>query len=146
MNGKGVKISVHTISIILLVLVVSLTVISCDGTAVLQKGEGQQKGGPLLQEGKFKVTYETNPAFYPTGGPNEWDGGVIECSDIFYDEGMYYWYYHGEPASLNWVYRIGVATSDSPTGPWERYSGNPVLLETEQDSWEDYYVACADVF
>jgi predicted GH43/DUF377 family glycosyl hydrolase len=146
MNRKDVRISVHTIAIILLVLVVCLTVISCDGTAVLQKGEGQQKGGPLLQEGKFKVTYETNPALYPTGGPNEWDGGVIECSDIFYDEGRYYWYYHGEPASLNWVYRIGVATSDSPTGPWERYSGNPVLLETEQESWEDYYVACADVF
>ena len=116
----------------------------CVAATSCHRPEALPRGGPLLEEGRFIVTYEANPALYPKGEPNHWDSGVIESGDIFYDEGTYYWYYHGEPASVAYVYNVGVATSKSPTGPWKRHGDKPIL-HTRENSWEDFYVACANV-
>ena len=41
--------------------------------------------------------------------------------------GTYYLVYSGNSAA-SWRYRIGYATSDSPTGPFIKHDGNPISV------------------
>jgi len=89
-----------------------------------------------------------NPILTP-GGKDTWDENVIECCNVFKDEDTYYLYYHGIPKNKDiWsrlTYRIGVATSSHPLGPWKKYEKNPVIDLGPTGSWEDKWVACASV-
>ncbi|WP_372847154.1 family 43 glycosylhydrolase [Pontiella sp.] len=68
--------------------------------------------------------------------PNSWDGGSAFTPNILLHEGIYYLYYTGVNdeywSTSGYVedqkFRIGVASSDSPYGPWTKYAGSPILI------------------
>jgi hypothetical protein len=84
------------------------------------------------------------------GNSGEWDEGSIEGGDIFkdYHEGreVYYLYYHGVAGDkLKWPrpgYRIGVATTTQPLGPFNKAPQNPLLDLGPEGAWDDQHVAC----
>ena len=95
---------------------------------------------PLFETGGFKHLPCPNPAVR-TGTRGSWDDRACESGDIFKENGTYYWYYHAykNPVTDFGNYQIGVCTSKSPTGPWERYKNNP-LLRLAENEWErDYW-------
>jgi hypothetical protein len=102
----------------------------------------------LISQGQLIHIPGPDPAIV-TGGPGAWDESVIESCDVVKDGGKYYWYYHGVPKDQKpWPhlgYRIGVATSDAPLGPFVKYKGNPILNLGPEGSWDDRDVACAVV-
>ena len=85
-----------------------------------------------------------SPAIVP-GGEKDWDGWILESSDVFKDHHTYYWYYHarGKRDIYPKGYRVGVATAPTPLGPWKKYEGNPILDYGPEGSWDDEWVACA---
>jgi beta-xylosidase len=54
-----------------------------------------------------------------------WEKGVAEAPWVEKRNGYYYLFYSG--GFIDASYRVGVARSTSPTGPFTRYSGNPIL-------------------
>jgi hypothetical protein len=66
---------------------------------------------------------------------NSWDGGSAFTPNILLHDGTYYLYYTGVNdeywSTSGYVedqkFRIGVASSDSPYGPWTKYAGSPIL-------------------
>lgn len=81
------------------------------------------------------------------GTPGAWDESVIEACDVIKEAGAYYFFYHGVPMDLKlWGpggYRIGLATSPHPLGPWTKFENRPVLGLGSPGSWDDHHVACA---
>ena len=67
---------------------------------------------------------------------NSWDGGSAFTPNILLYGGTYYLYYTGVNdeywSTSGYVedqkFRIGVASSSSPYGPWTKYAGNPILV------------------
>jgi len=96
----------------------------------------------LLENGTIIHIPGPNPILL-TGPPGSWDDDCIESADAFRDGDTYYLYYHAtSKEDLN--FRLGVATSKHPLGPFKKYEGNPVLnLNPEKGSWDDKFVACA---
>lgn len=93
---------------------------------------------------KFTQIPGPNPLLVP-GEPGSWDDGMLEMCDILKDNGKYYLYYHATGAGQS--YRIGVAVSDSPLGPFVKYGDKPILdLTTFGHSSNDLYIACGTVF
>ena len=72
----------------------------------------------LLDKNNFNVDLSNNPSI--VRDKSSWDGNILESGDLFYDNGVYYWYYHANGPNSNYEYSIGVATSKNPTGPWVR--------------------------
>ncbi|NQT27155.1 DUF4982 domain-containing protein [candidate division KSB1 bacterium] len=97
---------------------------------------------PLLKTGNFDHIPGPNPAL-KCGENGAWDDRALESGDCFKDGDTYYWYYHAfnqsELKECN--YKIGVATSNDPLGPWIKYSRNPIL-QSSDNSWEKRWVAC----
>ena len=67
------------------------------------------------------------------GGRGAWDEHGVFTPNILRFGGKYYLYYtgvaanHGKSTPTN----IGGAVADSPAGPWQKFSGNPVLSPSE---------------
>ena len=84
-----------------------------------------------------------------SGGPGEWDEGVIEACNVFKDAHAYHLYYHGVPEDADrWGsgrYRLGVATADHPLGPWRKHGDGPAVDVGPPGSWDSSDVACAAV-
>ncbi len=53
-------------------------------------------------------------------------GEITEGASVLKKNGVYYLFYSANHFE-NKGYGVGYATSDSPTGPWTKYSGNPLL-------------------
>jgi hypothetical protein len=102
----------------------------------------------FLKERPFLQIPGPNPIL-TTGAKGSWDESMIEQAAVFEDAGTYYLYYHGVPSDHEkWGpggYRIGVATSSDPLGPWNKYGENPVLDVGTAGSWDDFQVACATI-
>lgn len=92
----------------------------------------------LLEKGVFIQIPGPNPILRV--GLSGWDYSRLETAGIFKDFGTYYLYYHASGTS---GYQIGVATSQSPLGPFTRYEGNPVIPIGPEGSWDGLHVACA---
>jgi hypothetical protein len=103
----------------------------------------EKKSTPLFQSStNFVHTVGPSPAITP-GAPGSWDDRALESGQCFRDGDTYYWYYHAySEAGPDAGYQIGVATAPSPTGPWTKYEGNPILETNEENDWESQYVAC----
>jgi hypothetical protein len=78
-----------------------------------------------------------------TGEAGAWDDRYVYTPGILVAEGKYYLFYTAQSTmprqvqDFNGNYRgIGIAVSDSPDGPWEKLSSNPVLLPS--DHAEDF--------
>lgn len=79
---------------------------------------------------------------------NVWDSGSAFTPNILLHEGTYYLYYTGvshsywtpgDTYSEDQKFRIGVASSDSPYGPWTKYAGNPILIPSADTSKFDSF-------
>ena len=116
------------------------------------KGKGRsregQAGAWARRCAKFIHIPGPNPILRP-GDETAWDGGVLEACDVFKDGQTYYFYYHALPREGNrqWShkYRTGVATAESPLGPWKKYRGNPILTEGPKGSCDDLNACCVSV-
>jgi len=96
----------------------------------------------LLERQRFIQIPGPNPLIRP-GPKGTWDDGVAEAADAFRDVDTYYFYYHATGASKG--YRLGLATSRGPLGPFKKHGDKPVLDLGPKGSWDDKYVACAMV-
>ena len=67
--------------------------------------------------------YEKNPII-DSGPEGSWDNRSVACAAVLKEEAdkYYMWYYSSGG-------NIGLAYASSPLGPWEKYEGNPVLLD-----------------
>uniref|UniRef100_UPI003568A645 family 43 glycosylhydrolase n=1 Tax=Pontiella sp. TaxID=2837462 RepID=UPI003568A645 len=69
---------------------------------------------------------------------NDWDYTSTFTPNILLHDGTYYLYFTAiGNGSLS---KIGVATSSSPYGPWVKYSGNPILTDTDDSEKFDSYL------
>jgi predicted GH43/DUF377 family glycosyl hydrolase len=94
-----------------------------------------------IEQGEFIQIPGPNPILKP-GPEGAWDDKILEASDAFEEQGIYYLYYHATNKGAH-KYRLGVATSDHPLGPFKKYGDNPILEYGEEGSWDDTHVACA---
>lgn len=63
----------------------------------------------------------------------EWEGNLVEGVSIFRNGGYYYATYSaGGCCETTCNYKTGVARAKKLLGPWEKYSGNPVLVDNEE--------------
>ena len=95
------------------------------------------------QHGCFIQIPGPNPVLRP-GPKGAWDDELMEAADAFRDVEMYYFYYHAIGGGKG--YRLGVASSDHPLGPFEKHGDAPILDLGPEGSWDDRHVACAMVF
>lgn len=58
-------------------------------------------------------------------------GNICEGPSIIKKDGVYYLLYSANHFECK-DYAVGYATSDSPTGPWKKYEGNPILRRNMQ--------------
>ena len=93
----------------------------------------------LLEKGEFIQIPGPNPILV-AGPKGSWDDKAIETADGFKDFGTYYLYYHGLGGDSR--FRIGVATSENPLGPFKKYKDNPILESGPAGSWDETYAAC----
>ena len=78
----------------------------------------------LLESRRFIQIPGPNPIIKP-GPDGAWDDGVAEASDAFKDVDTYYFYYHATGAGKG--YRLGVASSNHPLGPFKKHGDKPIL-------------------
>ena len=73
--------------------------------------------------------YGGNPLLQ-IGSSGSWDDGWVACPAIYKEGGTYYMFYSG--GDSGWVdFEHGVATATSPNGPWTKYSGNPIVTQSQ---------------
>ncbi|MBQ2876600.1 MAG: hypothetical protein IJE25_06295 [Clostridia bacterium] len=98
-----------------------------------------------------KINAIENSSFVQISGPNPlimpgeqgaWDDGMCEMCDILKDNGKYYLYYHATGRGES--YRVGVAVSDNPLGPFVKHGTEPILDLTFGDG-NDRYIACGSI-
>jgi len=109
---------------------------------IKQSTEGTSRRKELVENGTFIQIPGPNPIITP-GPDGAWDDGVTEAADAFKDVDTYYFYYHATGAGKG--YRLGVASSTHPLGPFKKHGDKPVLDLGPAGSWDDKYVACAMV-
>jgi hypothetical protein len=87
-----------------------------------------------------------------SGGPEDWDGGDIECCDVIkdYSDGRrtYYLFYHAQPglkSDLKQGWRIGVASAPAPLGPWKKHGQNPIVDHGPEGACDEKSVGTASV-
>ncbi len=70
------------------------------------------------------------------GASGTWDEASVFTPNILVAEGKYWLFYTGisKHPKVKPDSKIGIAVSDSPDGPWERLSNNPVLKNSERKS------------
>ena len=64
-----------------------------------------------------------------------WEGGLVEGVSILKRNGYYYAIYAADGCcGTGCTYATGVARAKTLQGPWEKFSGNPIL--TNNDTWK----------
>ncbi|HUT46960.1 MAG TPA: hypothetical protein VMX36_11790 [Sedimentisphaerales bacterium] len=88
-----------------------------------------------------------SPAIVPSAEESAVDSRILESADVLKDtDGTWYWYYHARSRdNERWPrgYRLCVATSKNPLGPWKKYEANPVLDQGKEGQWDHALTACA---
>ena len=123
---------------LMLIAIISHFLLSGDGYGQDLATE-QMPRNDLLEKGEFIQIPGPNPILV-AGPQGTWDDKALETADGFKDFGTYYLYYHGLGGDTR--FRIGVATSENPLGPFKKYEGNPILESGPAGSWDDTYAAC----
>ncbi|WP_407428193.1 glycoside hydrolase family 43 protein [Arcticibacter sp.] len=73
-----------------------------------------------------------------TATPGTWEhvnasaGRVAEGPTVIKDQGLYYLFYSANDFRHK-DYAVGYAVSQSPSGPWTRYTGNPIIHQSVTD-------------
>ncbi len=135
----------HSKSVHLLAIVVA-TLLLCSSVTV-STAENVPPTKNIFAESPLVHILGPSPAISPSDDRSAVDSGILESSDVLKEpDGTWYWYYHAQSKDKErWPegYRICVATSKDPLGPWERYEDNPVLDHGEAGEWDSDVVACA---
>jgi predicted GH43/DUF377 family glycosyl hydrolase len=84
----------------------------------------------------------------PKGGAEAWDENGVFTPTTLIAGGTYYLFYTAVPAPFDnddggpggTPTAIGVASAESPGGPWVRFDGNPVLCPGEPGTWDSHRV------
>lgn len=78
----------------------------------------------------------------PRGAAREWDEQSVFTPGILVAGERYYLFYTSveKPFSEQAKTAIGLATAESPDGPWTRFAGNPVLTTGEPGKWDSHRV------
>ncbi|MBB3208693.1 putative GH43/DUF377 family glycosyl hydrolase [Rhodopirellula rubra] len=78
------------------------------------------------------------------GPAGRWDAGSVFTPNILVAEGRYWLFYTGtsQPYTkpFNPDSKIGLAASDSPDGPWERVSPDPILTNSDNPAEFDSHL------
>jgi hypothetical protein len=145
-------------AVFILALVITMAISGCEEQIAVENrqikekpehaiGQGKKphhkklvKREDLIENGLFIQIPGPNPIITP-GPDGAWDDGVTEAADAFKDVDTYYFYYHATGAGKG--YRLGVASSTHPLGPFKKHGDKPVLDLGPKGSWDDKYVACA---
>ncbi|MHC4692340.1 MAG: glycoside hydrolase family protein [Planctomycetota bacterium] len=145
-------------AVFILALVITMAIAGCEEQIAVENRHIKEKPGhvieqerkshhtkvvkrdDLIENGLFIQIPGPNPVITP-GPDGAWDDGVTEAADAFKDVDTYYFYYHAKGAGKG--YRLGVASSTHPLGPFKKHGDKPVLDLGPKDSWDDKYVACA---
>ena len=62
--------------------------------------------------------------------PNTWEGGLVEGPALIRKNDYFYLFYAGDACcGRGCTYGVGVARAKSIRGPWEKYSGNPIMKQ-----------------
>jgi predicted GH43/DUF377 family glycosyl hydrolase len=83
----------------------------------------------------------SNPILTP-GATGAWDATQLFRPYVFNWNGTYYLFYNASNGSIE---QIGYATASSPTGPWTKYSADPVFSPTGT-GWESNHVFDPEIF
>jgi len=103
-------------------------------------GVNAQIGYANSTDGINWVKYSGNPIL-TIGSPNSYDDKHAHKPSVVYKDGIYYMYYSAQKEGGNRT--IALATSTSPTGPFTKYAGNPILEPTEP--YEEGFLDCPSV-
>ncbi|WP_017446610.1 family 43 glycosylhydrolase [Gayadomonas joobiniege] len=100
--------------------------------------------GPLKTGYDATIWYATSPDGHQwtekgmalaKGKQGSWEAGSVFTPNIMKAEGKYWLFYTGTSKNygkgFNPDSKIGVAVSNSPDGPWERLSSNPILSNSK---------------
>lgn len=79
------------------------------------------------------------------GEPGSWEGASVFTPNILVAEGRYWLFYTGTSREyrkrFNPDSKIGIAVSDSPTGPWQRLASNPAITNSDKpDDFDSHLV------
>ncbi|MGC2657459.1 MAG: hypothetical protein WA324_05750, partial [Bryobacteraceae bacterium] len=122
---------------------------SADSTFAQTPVVDQIQQNALLAARPFLHISGPNPII-TRGAKGTWDEDYIEAGDILKENATYYFYYHGAPVDHQlWgpgIYRIGVASSNRPLGPWTKIGDKPLVDVGKPGTWDDGSVACPVVF
>ncbi|MBI4313989.1 MAG: family 43 glycosylhydrolase [Candidatus Omnitrophica bacterium] len=75
-------------------------------------------GGKLLDQRQIILDHGPDP--------DSWEGPLVEAPSLAHRRGKYYLFYSAN-TFFNERYAVGIARSDSLTGPYEKYPGGPIL-------------------
>lgn len=94
-----------------------------------EDGNSRRKPTPLwaqpLSEDGLRLVGERRELFHNDA---QWEGQVVEGPFVLRRNGWFYMFYSGAGCcGLKCNYALGVARSKKLLGPWEKYSGNPIL-------------------
>ncbi|MFB9863398.1 family 43 glycosylhydrolase [Rufibacter immobilis] len=86
--------------------------------------------GQRMNEERTALTGEKFELFRNEKGT--WEGGLVEGPAIVKRNGYYYLFYAGDACcGRECTYGVGVARAKQLTGPWEKFSGNPIMKKNE---------------
>jgi xylan 1,4-beta-xylosidase len=89
--------------------------------------------GQRMNEERTALTGERFELF--RNDPDTWEGRLVEGPALIRRGDYFYTFYAGDACcGRECTYAQGVARARSLTGPWEKYSGNPIL--THDDTWK----------
>jgi hypothetical protein len=132
-------------------------VIHADGYYYVYYNKGQAwnhfltewRGSVWAARSKDGQRWEEIGEMIPTGPEGDWDGWSAYCPNILVGaDRNYYLYYTGQPENQQAetpIY-IGVGISESPSGPFEKYSREPIFAPTGSEiDFDGYRVDDASV-
>ena len=81
----------------------------------------------------------------PKGETGTWEGASVFTPNILFAEGKYWLFYTGtsrefKKGGFNPDSKIGIASADSPDGPWEKLESNPALKNSDKKSEFDSHL------
>ena len=127
----------------LIPLCFTILFVGCADQDTSQKSNDDEIRRLAIEQSTFIQIPGPNPILKP-GPEGSWDDKILEASDALEEEGTYYFYYHATNSTAH-KYRLGVATSKHPLGPFKKHGNAPILEIGEEGSWDDTHVACAFV-
>ena len=97
--------------------------------------DGQSEGGEIHVQESVNVNgpYSNDILLLSRGSAGSWEDHRVGEPYVFELNGTYYLFYMGSRNTVEGMgpEKIGYATASSPTGPFTKYEGNPVIDGTE---------------